>query len=302
VLRRAAVAGAVVWGAATVAFGALQLVPGDPVSVLLGPSNTASPAVRAEITREYGFDRPVWDQYLRYLGQLVHGDLGQSYQLRRPVSALIGGQLQPTAQLALSALLIAVVVALVSAVTTCGRPWPRRVASAAELVAVSSPSYWTGIVLLTVFSFHLHVFPVASAQSLSALVLPAITLGLPVAGTLAQVLREGLEAALAEPFAVTVRARGLSRTALVVRHALRHAAIPLVALTGWLTGALLGGTVLVETVFGRPGIGSLALQAVNSRDMPVVMGVVLLSALVFLAISTVVDLLYSVLDPRLRKR
>jgi len=299
--RRLAAAVAVMLGAATVAFAALQLVPGNPVQILLGMNTTASPAVQARIRAQYGFDRPVAIQYLRYLDNLVHGDLGQSYQLQRPVSQLISTQLGPTLQLVGAALLVAVVLAVVSAVATAGR-WPvlRAVATFFELVAVSSPSYWVGIVLLTVFSFTFHLFPVAGAQNLASLVLPAVTLGLPVAGVLGQVLREGLEAALDQPFVPTARARGVSQTGVRLRHAFRHAAVPLVTLTGWLTGSLLGGAVLVENVFGRPGIGSLTLQAVTNKDMPLVIGLVLLSAFAFVLLSTVVDLLYLVIDPRLR--
>lgn len=301
IARRLAAALAVMFGAATLAFAALQLIPGDPVAILLGPATTASPAVRAQIRADYGFDRPVAVQYLRFLGRLLHGDLGQSYQLQRPVAGLIGAQFGPTAQLALAAVLLALALALGSALATAGRrPALRSFAVAWELIAVSSPTYWVGILLLTAFSFQLHVFPVAGAQSFSALVLPALTLALPLAGVLAQVLREGLEAALAEPFAVTVRARGVSQGALRLRHALRHAAVPLLTLTGWLTGSLLGGAVLVEAVFGRPGVGALTLQAVSSKDMPLVTGIVLLSALVFVVVSTVLDLLYLVIDPRLR--
>ncbi|MFJ5234762.1 ABC transporter permease [Kitasatospora sp. NPDC088391] len=303
VLHRLAGAVAVLFGAATLAFAALQLVPGDPVAVLLGPSTTASPEVRAEIRRQLGFDRSVPAQYLDFLGRLLHGDLGRSYQLQRPVAGLVAEQLGPTLQLVGAAVLLALLVAIASAVATAGRPPALRALTGGwELVAVSTPSYWLGLVLLTVFSFHLRLFPVAGADGFGSLVLPAVTLALPLAGTLAQVLREGLEAALAQPFAVTVRARGRGRTALVLRHALRHAAVPLVTLTGWLTGSLLGGTVLVESVFGRPGVGALVLGAVNSRDVPVVIGVVLLSALAFVLISAVVDLLYTVLDPRLGNR
>ncbi|MCX5401637.1 ABC transporter permease [Streptomyces sp. NBC_00102] len=301
IARRLGSAVAVLLGAATLAFLTLQLIPGDPVSVLLGPSNAGSPEVRAEIAREYGFDRPVADQYLHYLGRLLQGDLGQSYQLQRPVWSLMTDQLWPTVQLALSALVLAVVLAVVSAVATAGRrPAFRAVASVWELISASTPSYWVGIVLLTVFSFRFHVFPVAGAEDFASLVLPAVTLALPLTGVLAQVLREGLEAALEQPFVVTARSRGVGRTAVRLRHALRHCAVPLLTLTGWLTGSLIGGAVLVETVFGRPGIGSLVLQAVSAKDMPVVIGVVLLSAFVFVVISTVVELLYPVIDPRLR--
>ncbi|MFC6084175.1 ABC transporter permease [Sphaerisporangium aureirubrum] len=300
-LKRAGAGIAVLWGAATLAFAALMLLPGDPVATLLGPATMASAEVRDRIRAEYGFDRPVLVQYLDYLGKLTTGDLGSSYQLQRPVWALITDQLGPTAQLAAAAVVLAVVIAIVGAVVTAGRAHPVRAAAGAwELVAVSLPSYWLGILLLTAFSFQLQIFPVIGTQDLVALVLPALTLALPIAGLLAQVLREGLEAALAQPFAVTARARGLSQLAVRLRHALRHAAASLATLTGWLVGTLLGGAVLVETVFGRSGIGALTLQAVGNKDMPVVMGVVLLSALVFVAISNILDLLHAVIDPRLR--
>ena len=302
-MKRLVAALAVLLGAATLAFLTLQLIPGDPVAVMLGPGNAASPEVRAEITHQYGLDRSPAVQYLHYLGNLLSGNLGESYQLQQPVTDLIGDQLWPTVQLALFALLLAVTAAVLLAVATAGRhPVLRAAASLAELLAASTPTYWTGILLLTAFSFQLRIFPVAGAQDFASLVLPAVTLALSLAGVLAQVLREGLEAALAQPFVVTARARGLSDTAVRLRHALRHAAIPLVTLTGWLTGSLLGGAVLVETVFGRPGIGALTLQAATNKDIPLVIGLVLLSALVFVVLSTAIDLLYLVIDPRLRTR
>ncbi|HVV11354.1 ABC transporter permease [Amycolatopsis sp.] len=299
--KRLLAAVAVVLGAATLGFIALQLLPGDPVDWLLGPNTMATPALRDQVRQDYGFDRPVIVQYLGYLNDLLHGRLGESYQLQQPVAKLIGDQLWSTVQLAVAALVLALLLAAVAAVTTAGaRPVARGTVSTAELVVTSAPQFWVGILLLTVFSFQLRVFPVAGAQSFAALVLPAITLALSIAGVLSQVLREGLEAALAQPFIVTARARGLSGTAVRLRHAFRHAAAPLLTLTGWVTGTLLGGVVPVETVFGRPGIGSLVLQAVTSRDMPVVMGVIVLSAVVFVALSTVVDLVHLALDPRIR--
>ncbi|MEV5646874.1 ABC transporter permease [Nocardia sp. NPDC052254] len=299
--KRLLAAVAVVFGAATLGFIALQLLPGDPVDWLLGPSMTASPGLRAQVRADYGFDRPVFEQYLSYLNMVLHGQLGTSYQLQQPVTTLIANQLAPTAELAVTALVLAMAIAIAAAVATAGRrPRLRAGISTAELVVTSAPQYWVGILLLTVFSFQLRAFPVAGAQTPAALVLPAITLALSIAGVLSQVLREGLEAALTQPFILTARARGASLSAVRVRHALRHAAAPLLTLTGWLTGTLLGGVVPVETVFGRPGIGSLVLQAVTSRDMPVVMGVILLSAVVFVVISTLVDLLQLALDPRIR--
>ncbi|GAA2724343.1 ABC transporter permease [Actinocorallia aurantiaca] len=294
-------AAAVMFGAATLAFAALALIPGDPVTIMLGPFTTASQEIRDQIVLDHGFDRPLHEQYLSYLGRLVQGDMGESYQLQRPVAGLISEQFGPTAELASAAVVLAVVIAVASAVATAGRGRAsRRAAHAWELVAVSLPSYWLGIVLLTVFSFRLGLFPLVGASGPSALVLPAATLALPIAGVLAQVLREGLETALEQPFAVTARARGLSRTAVRLRHALRHAAAPLANLTGWLAGSLLGGAVLVEVVFGRAGLGALTLQAALNKDMPVLIGVVLLSALVFVVIAAAVDLLHLLVDPRLR--
>ncbi|UGQ12681.1 ABC transporter permease [Yinghuangia sp. ASG 101] len=302
VLPRLLSVGLVVFGAATLAFAGLKLLPGDEVDALLGPQTTASEAVREQIRDDYGFDRPVIAQYVGYLDNVVHLRFGESYQLQRPVGALISEQFRPTAELALSALLLAVVIAVAVATLTAGRRGIGRSAAGAwELLAVSTPPFWLGIVLLTVFSFRMGVFPVGGAGSIETLVLPAATLALPVSAVLTQVLRESMESALDEPFALTARARGLSRLAVQVRHILRHAALPLATLAGWLTGTLLGGAVLIEKVFARPGIGALTLQAVASRDMPVVMGVVLLSAVCFAVVSQLVDVLYLVIDPRLRK-
>ncbi len=301
--KRVLAAVTVVWGAATLGFLALQSLPGDPVDWLLGPNTMATPALREQVRAHFGFDRPLLVQYLAYLNDLLHGRLGESYQLQQPVGELIGGRLWPTAELAVAGLLLALLMASLIAVTTAGRPAPVRGAvSAAELAVTAAPQFWVGIVLLNVFSFHWRLFPVAGARDLAALVLPAITLALSVTGMLSQVLREGLEAALAEPFAMTARARGLSRTAVLVRHAYRHAATPLLTLTGWLVGSLLGGVVPVETVFGRPGIGALVLQAVTTRDLPVIMGVIVLSSVVFVVTSLLVDLLYLAVDPRIRAK
>jgi peptide/nickel transport system permease protein len=292
---------AVLLGAATLTFTALQLAPGDPVAVLLGPGTSASPQVRAEIRAEYGLDEPAPLRYVHYLSRLARGDLGTSYQLQQPVSEVIVDQLRPTAELAAAALVLAVLTGMAFAVATAGRrPGLRAAVMAWESLALSVPSFWVGIVLVSVFSFQLRIFPGAGAQGAASLVLPSVTLAMPAAGALSRTLREGLEAALAQPFAAAARARGLSPTGVTMRHALRHAAASALNLGGWLAGTLLAGTVLVETVFARPGLGALTVQAVTDRDMPVVMGVVLTSALVAAVVFTVVDLLQRVFDPRLR--
>ncbi|WP_254909981.1 ABC transporter permease [Micromonospora sp. NBS 11-29] len=194
-------------------------------------------------------------------------------------------------------------LALALATATAGdrRPWLRRASSGTELLLVSTPTFLIGIVLLTVFSFRLGLFPVAGDQGLAALVLPAVTLALPIAGLLAQVLRDALDRALDEPFVLTARSRGLRERAVLLRHALRHALLPAVTLAGWLFGILLGGAVIVEQVFGRPGLGQVTLAAVTGRDMPVVLAVVTLSAAVYVLVNTAADLAYLFIDPRLRR-
>lgn len=290
----------VLWGAATLAFVAFRIIPGDPVDVMLGPQAQVSEAVKDGIRSELGLDRPVFEQYGAFLGRLLRGDLGESYQLRQPVAEVIGRQLGPTLQLSALALVIAVLLALASALLVRGRTG-RALASGIELVVLSSPVFWTGLVLLSVFSFQLGWFPVSGARDAAALVLPAVTLALPVAALLSQVLRDGVESAEREPFLTTVRARGATPLRESVHHTLRHASVGGVTLAAYLVGSLLGGAVLVETVFARPGIGRVTLTAITDRDLPVITGVILLSALVFVVVNTVVDLVVPVLDPRLRR-
>jgi len=290
----------VLWGAATLAFVAFRIIPGDPVDVLLGPQAQVSEAVKDGIRAELGLDRPLGEQYAHFLAQLARGDLGESYQLRLPVVEVIGRQLGPTLQLSALALAIAVVLALASVLLARGRV-SRTVLAGVELLVLSSPVFWTGLVLLSVFSFQLGWFPVSGARDASAIVLPAVTLALPVAALLAQVLRDGVEAAEREPFLLTVRARGATPLRASMHHTLRHASVGGVTLAAYLVGSLLGGAVLVETVFARPGIGRVTLAAIADRDLPVITGVILLSALVFVVVNTVVDLVVPLIDPRLRR-
>ncbi|MFL1999303.1 MULTISPECIES: ABC transporter permease [unclassified Microbacterium] len=290
----------VLWGAATVAFVAFRLIPGDPVDVMLGPQAQVSDAVKDALRADLGLDRPVLEQYLTYLGQLLRGDLGESYQLRMPVTEVIGRQLGATVQLTSLALVFAIVLAL--AVALLARSVPARTAAAAvELVVLSSPVFWIGLLLLTIFAFGLGWFPVSGSRDPATIVLPAVTLALPVAALLGQVLRDGMEDAERQPFATTVRARGAGWTRLTLRHTLRHGASGAITLAAYFVGSLLGGAVLVETVFARPGIGRVTLTAITDRDLPVVTGVILLSAAVFVVVNLLVELAYPLIDPRLRR-
>lgn len=301
-LRRLGAGVVVLWGAATLAFLALHALPGDIVDTLLGPATSATPQLRAQIRTDLGLDQPLLVQYGRTLGDLATGDLGRSYQLGREVTDVLHGQIQPTVELALAASATAIALALLSAYLTAGRSGPLlRVVSVAELLAASIPSFWLGLVALMFLSYRLNLLPAAGADSPAALVLPALTLALPVAGVLSQVVRREVDDAGTRPFVLTARARGASARAVLLRHTLRHAALPVATLSGWVVGSLLGGAVLTETVFARPGLGRVLVIAATSRDLPVVTALVLLSAAVFVLVNLLVDLLYLIIDPRLRK-
>jgi len=301
-LRHLGVILAVLWGAATMAFVAVKLIPGDPVSILTGGENVVDAAERAVLIRQYGLDQSLVLQYVHYLGHALLGHFGQSYQYRQPVLSVIAEAAGPTLQLAGSALLLALVLAISNALSTSGRgSGLRTLLSGLELALLSTPVYWIGIALLALFSFHLQWFPVTGNDGVAALVLPVIALSLPLAALLSQLLRDGLEEALSQPFALTVRTRGVSETALRLRHGLRHASLAVSTLIGTLLASILGGSVLTETVFGRSGIGQITLQAIKTRDMPLVLGLVMMSALLFVTVNLVVDALYLLIDPRLRR-
>ncbi|AMG56499.1 ABC transporter permease [Pantoea vagans] len=289
----------VLWVAVTLAFLGMHLAPGDIVSLLIG-EQIRTPAIEAAIRAEWGLNEPLWWQYLHYLWRALHGDFGRSYILNTEVSQLLATQLWPTLKLTLAALLVSAVFAVTIAVATANRRWGRRIANGLELLLASTPSFWMGIVLLFIFSFTLRWFPVAGDRHLSSLVLPALSLGLAQGAVIAQVLRRELERALESPFTLTLRAWGVGETTIRLRHALRHAALPAVTLTGWLVGGLLSGAVITEQVFGRPGLGKLTVDAVLAKDLPVVLAVAILSALIYVVMSTLVDILALWIDPRLR--
>lgn len=303
VLRRLLLGVLVVWGAATAGFTALHLLPGDPVQIILGTNTDAAPEVRAQLRHSYGLDQSLPDQYLTFVGGLLRGDLGTSYQVRQPVAGLLLSELGQTLLLAGSALATAFVLALAAATATAGRAgFARSLASGVELILLSTPVFWLGVLLLTAFSFTWQLFPVAGNDGFASLVLPTFALALPLGALLTQVLRAGLEEALEQPFVLTARTRGMGGLRVRWAHGLRHALLPAVTMTGWLLGGLLGGAVVTESVFSRQGLGRLTLQAVTSKDIPVVVGVLVLSAVVFVLVNLVVDLLYLVIDPRLRTR
>ena len=308
-LGRLAAAALVAWVVATVVFFALRTAGGDPSEAILGgPGSQTGPEAMARVREEYLLDEPLVVQYLVQLARTATFQLGDSYARRRPVSELIGDQIGGTLVLAAVALALAWLIALaVATIATLARG--RRARSAAgvlrgaEVVASVMPHFWLGAVLIAFFAGGLGWLPATSNDnSPAALLLPAITLAVPVAGFLGQVMRDSLDEAHLAPFATTSRTRGASEQWVLWRHSLRHAALPAIALSGWAFGSLLSGAVVVETLFGRPGLGRLLIEATHARDVPVVIGVVLVIALGYVVVMSVADLLERAVDPRLRDR
>ncbi len=290
----------VLWGAATLTFAMLHLTAGDTaLAILGGPEALPTPEVLARVRAEYGLDQPLHTQYLDYLGRLARFDLGESYRLRIPVTRAIGQQLAATARLAFVAGVIAILFAVILATLTARRrPWIRSLSSGAELVVSSIPGFVLGLLLLFVFSFELRWLPAAGYRDWRSLVLPALTLAVPISAVLTQVLRQELEDILEQPFIVTARARGLSEAGVRLGHAMRHALIPLVTLSGFIFASLLGGAVIAETLFSQQGVGRLMVEATTNKDVPIVLGVTLLSAAIYVGVNLLVDLANALIDPR----
>jgi peptide/nickel transport system permease protein len=292
----------VLWGAATLTFLAEHAMPSDPAQTILGGAGAKpTPEQLAAVNAQYGFDQPLIVQYLHYLGGLLRGDLGTSYVLKQPVSDIIGQQLGPTVTLTLTALLASWVIAvLVTLLTAHRQPVLAALGSGLETVLAALPQYWLGIVLLVVFAFQLQLLPVIGDGGPAGLLLPTLTLALPLAGFLGQVTRDEFSSAMEQPFAVTARARGMSDWGVRWRHALRHAVLPGLTLSGWALGSLFSTAVIVEIVFVRPGLGRVLVDSVTSQDMPVVVGVTLFVAVVYVVANGLVDIAFGRIDRRLR--
>jgi peptide/nickel transport system permease protein len=294
----------VLWGAATVTFVAVNLMPGNPAVALAGGAvNHPSHALIAAVTREYGFDKPIFVQYLIYLLRLVTGNLGFSSSQKMPVADVIALSIWPTVVLTLTALALAWVIAIASCLLTVRRGRiSSSIGSGAEVFAAALPQYWLGILLLEVFAFTLGWIPATGGEGAVGLILPSLTLAIPLAGFMSQVTRDEFDLALEQPFVTSARARGMSDTGVRLRHALRHAILPGLTLSGWALGSLISGAVIVETLYSRNGLGGILLVGVTQQDMPLTVGVTLIVALVYVIANIVVDAIYVVADPRLRAR
>ena len=301
VWRRLLLTGPVVLGVSVIVFSIIHLLPGDPVLVILSGAN-ATPEQVAEVRAQLRLDDPLPVQYLRFLRRAVVGDFGRSIYSKRPVIDEIADQLPSTLQLAGTAILIAAAVGLALGIAAAVRhnTWIDRLAMLVALGGVSMPSFWLGLILIFVFSLHLGWFPATGHGGVNRLVLPAATIGLSYSAVIARLVRSSLLDVLRNNYIATARAKGLSEWLVVLKHGVGNALIPVTTIIGVQLGNLLAGTIIVETVFSRQGMGRLAVAAVLDKDYPLIQGVVLVSALGYVLVNLLVDLSYSVLDPRIR--
>jgi peptide/nickel transport system permease protein len=299
VIRRLGWSVAVLVGVSLLTFCLAFLVPSDPALTLAGPKADAE--TLASIRRSMGLDQPVLVQYARYLGRLLQGDLGRSYLTRQDVASAIGERLPATAILAAASLGLATVVGVLLACWSALRQGSRLEVTVliGSLVALSVPVFWSGMLLLYVFAYRLQVLPLGGFGAAN-LLLPATALALATGGYYTRLLHTNLRAVLHADYVRTARAKGLGPLRVYGRHALRNALIPLITVVGLDFASFMGGVVLTETVFNWPGLGRLAVQALFDQDIPMIMGTVLFSAVVVIAINAVVDLVYAVVDPRIR--
>ncbi|MFH0810047.1 MAG: nickel ABC transporter permease [Pseudomonadota bacterium] len=289
-------------GVATLIFLMRPLIPGDPVDFMLG--ETARAVDKDALRHEFNLDRPLLEQYGIFLGGLLRADLGRSIMSGRPVAGLIAERLPNTLQLALAAALVAVLVAIPLGVVAAARQysWLDNASVFFALLGVSMPNFWLGPLLVMLFSIELGWLPVSGRGGPEHLVLPALTLGLAMAGILTRLTRATMLETIREDYIRTARAKGLPERLVFFKHALRNGLIPVITLLGLQLGALLAGSIVTETIFAWPGLGRLIIQAINARDFPLLQGCVMTIAMGYLIVNLLTDLAYALADPRIRLR
>lgn len=286
----------------TVVFVVLQLIPGDPVNLMLA-GVPASEEVRERERERLGLDRPLVERYVTFLGRAATGDLGDSFRSREPVTKMIAEQAPATLQLAAGGLAVGLSLGLVLGMIAGLRPntWIDTLCMVVALAGISLPSFWIGMVLIYLFGMTLGWVPIVGT-GFSALILPSISVGLYIAGGFARLVRASMIEAMNQDYIRTARAKGLSRTKIAFKHALRNALIPPVTLLGIQIAVLIGGAVVTENVFARPGLGTMLVDAVLTKDLPLVQALVVYTTAAYVIINLVVDLLYGVIDPRVQAR
>jgi peptide/nickel transport system permease protein len=305
ILRRLAQMIPVLFGITLVVFALLQLIPGDPVQTMLGLQ--ARPESVAALRQELGLDRPLWEQYLRYLGNVITFDLGDSLKFKVSVASLLGERLEVSLALIVYATVLMIVLSLPLGIISALRKDGifDQVTRVVLMVTLVMPAFWVGILFLTYFSVKLQLFPVAGygdgwREHLHHLFLPALTIALSIVPILVRAMRTSILEAMASDYVRTARAKGLRERAVVSTHVLRNALIPALTLLGLSVGYLLGGTVIVENVFSLPGAGKLLVDAISARDYPLVQSTTLVFAILVIFVNLLTDVIYTFLDPRVR--
>ena len=299
-VRRLALTLPVLFGVSTLVFALIHFIPGDPAQAMLG--ETASDEDVQALRERLGLDRPLVEQYGTFLAGVARGDLGTSLRTNEPVATAILDRLPATLELAAAAMLVSIGIAIPLGIIAAVRrgTFVDHLATTLALTGISIPSFWLGPLLAIVFAVELGWLPVSGRGTPAHLILPAISLGTALAAILARMMRASLLEELREPYVQAARARGTSRTRAVLRHAFRNSLIPVVTLVGLQLGAVLTGTVITETIFAWPGVGRLLIQSIGFRDYPLVQGCILFIAVTYVGVNLLTDLVYGVLDPRIR--
>jgi ABC-type dipeptide/oligopeptide/nickel transport system permease component len=299
-LRRLLLTVPVLFGVITLVFSFIHLVPGDPVQIMLGEGAQAADV--EQLRHKLGLDQPVLRQYGSYLTDLLRGDLGVSFRFGEPVTQIILSRYPATMQLACLALVVGILIAIPAGVLAATQPgsWLDRTITSVTLLGISLPNFVSGPLAIIVFSILLGWLPVSGRLGPAHYVLPAATLGVALSAILTRMVRAGMIEELQEEYVKTARAKGLPESKVLLKHALKNSLIPVVTIIGLQFGTLLAGAIITETIFSWPGIGRLTIQAINSRDYPLVQGCILIIASTYVAVNLLTDLVYGFLDPRIK--
>lgn len=300
ILRRVVGSMSALFGISLITYFLIYLLPADPARMYAGPS--ASVETVARIRHELGLDQPFWVQYARYVGRLLRGDLGFSYRLQMPVGRAIASRLPESLKLIVAAILVELAIGLPVGIVSALRPgsWLDRATMLFALLGISAPPFWLGLLLLYYLAYRASLFPLGGTGSLLHYVLPALTAGLGGGAWYARMVRSSVLEVIRADYVRTARAKGLSPTRVLLRHVMRNALNPIVTMVGIDIPWFLGNIVLVETVFGWPGMGRLAVEAIQTVDVPLIMGTVTVSAVIVVVTSILTDVALAVLDPRIR--
>lgn len=299
-IRRIIAAIPVLLGVSLIIFLMIHLIPGDPVQHILG--EFASPERVAELRNQLGLNDPLPIQYLKFLSKAIRGDLGRSLISNVPVVDEIARAFPVTIQLAIYSIIVSSLFGLLAGIIAAVRHntfWD-QLAMIGALFGISTPSFWLALILMMIFAYNLGWFPISGYSGLSSLVLPTAVLAALSAGSIARITRSSMLEVLGQDYIRTARAKGLDEETVVLKHSLKNAMIPVVTLVGLQFGSLLAGAIITETVFALPGLGRLAVQAITTRDFPMIQGVTLFVATLFVLTNLIVDLMYGLIDPRIR--